>query len=406
MTRWRHFESDSLGRPSIGLAQISLGLAFVSGFGAFSGIFSIPVGVYFALQTLLVAAALLTGSRGPLPRLRVPVPTVLFVAWWCFSYFWSSAPWAFRGVSVQDLASLVVVVLFIQLLSQRRFFRTLIWAGYCSMVMIAVALVIQPRKAYPDTGPLVGLVGGFVHKNYMASAMILTTVTVLCFESRVAVRRLVVVLSIIIVVLGKTTTGLASFMLAFVVLAFLVRMTRVTQYLGRASSMILLAAGVVLTATFAQLSRGLVGLVGKDTTFSSRTLIWDSVVERVKHRPLTGYGYGAFVNAYVDPAATINRSIGFGVTSAHNGPLELLLRLGIVGLGLYLLQFALTVRRGWRLQKRDEPAGRVILLFCVIVCTFAFSESFVMLGIWFALLSALSLDPLASAPTSSAQQSG
>ncbi len=49
--------------------------------------------------------------------------------------------------------------------------------------------------------------------------------------------------------------------------------------------------GTVIVATSA---RSLASLVGKDASFTARRDVWGFVVDAVRHRPLTGYGFASF----------------------------------------------------------------------------------------------------------------
>jgi O-antigen ligase len=73
--------------------------------------------------------------------------------------------------------------------------------------------------------------------------------------------------------------------------------------------------------------------LGRDSTFSGRTLIWQVAWEYVAPRPLLGYGFGA--TTYGGFARTILQWLG--VDSPHNGYLDLTLSIGIVGLLVFVL---------------------------------------------------------------------
>ena len=378
---------------SVRLAQCSVGLAVVDGFRSYEALYTISGAQYVMLQALLVGPALLPMLRArPLGlRLRVPLPTLLFVTWWVLSYWWSSSPWAVPSASYRDLTTLSLVLLFAQLLAPREFFRTIILGGYVAIALVGYAVLTQPGLAYPRGGSVPGLVGGFIHKNFLAPAVIVTCAAVLSFEVRPIVRRSVVTLVAVLVVLAETSTGLFAFVAVLVASWALSNWHRMSQAMGRARGFLGMFIAVGAIALGRRLSGLAAEVVGKDATFSSRTEIWDRVSRLVERRPWTGYGYSAFYNAFVEPARSVNTKLGFFVTSAHNGALELLFRLGVVGLVLWCCQFAYTFWRGAVLWQTGDPRGRFTLLFCTVVLAFGFSESHLVLGFYFALLSVLSL---------------
>jgi O-antigen ligase len=77
--------------------------------------------------------------------------------------------------------------------------------------------------------------------------------------------------------------------------------------------------------------------------------------------------------------------LGFIVFHAHNGPIEIMLELGLVGLVLYAAMFTSVLRDGWRLLHRDPAVAQLVLGFCALVVVASISEVLV-LGPWLSLL--------------------
>jgi len=79
-----------------------------------------------------------------------------------------------------------------------------------------------------------------------------------------------------------------------------------------------------------------VDILGKDMTFTGRTTLWLSIIDVIKERPWLGYGYQAFWSGLDGPSAPVIRSEGWLTPDAHNGFLDLVLQLGLVGLFVFL----------------------------------------------------------------------
>lgn len=78
-------------------------------------------------------------------------------------------------------------------------------------------------------------------------------------------------------------------------------------------------------------------LLGKDTTFSSRTLLWQSMLARIAGHPVLGCGYGAF---WVEGSRTLlfmHEEFIWRPIQAHNGYLDILNETGAVGLFLVVV---------------------------------------------------------------------
>jgi O-antigen ligase len=80
----------------------------------------------------------------------------------------------------------------------------------------------------------------------------------------------------------------------------------------------------------------LLGMLGRDETLTGRTFLWAGAVEAISAKPWLGYGYSAFWLGTTGPSRSIITDVGWGVTQAHNGYLDLCLDLGVVGLSLFV----------------------------------------------------------------------
>ena len=101
--------------------------------------------------------------------------------------------------------------------------------------------------------------------------------------------------------------------------------------------------GTVVVATSA---RSLASLVGKDASFTARRDVWGFVVDAVRHRPLTGYGFASFWDDPINIANQYDR-IGRMGAFAHSTFVETLLFLGSVGLALLIVVVVFSVGRVW-----------------------------------------------------------
>lgn len=68
--------------------------------------------------------------------------------------------------------------------------------------------------------------------------------------------------------------------------------------------------------------------LGRDSTLTGRTEVWAAVIPERATRPLLGFGYGSFW--------TDARREMFDIPTAHNGYLDVMLELGVVGLLFYV----------------------------------------------------------------------
>lgn len=141
------------------------------------------------------------------------------------------------------------------------------------------------------------------------------------------------------------------------------------------------AGGIAVTWLVANAENVLLAL-GKDPTLTGRKEIWPAVIEMIRQHPWLGYGYGAFwgggwsgesahVSLWVtrfpnDPA----------IVHAHNGFLDLLLDLGLLGLATFALGFSLaTLRAVYWVRATRTTAGLWPLVYLTFILLYNFTES-------------------------------
>jgi exopolysaccharide production protein ExoQ len=105
---------------------------------------------------------------------------------------------------------------------------------------------------------------------------------------------------------------------------------------------LILVTGNLVLQNFSQF----MNLLGKDPTMTGRLPIWQECLHFVGMKPFLGYGYGAFWTVTSHPARLIREAVDWDtLPHAHNGYIDLLLALGVVGLLLYA---AVNSAAGWR----------------------------------------------------------
>jgi exopolysaccharide production protein ExoQ len=92
-------------------------------------------------------------------------------------------------------------------------------------------------------------------------------------------------------------------------------------------------------------------MLGRSPTLTGRTLLWEFVIGEIAKRPILGHGYAGFWA--VNGREVTLAAAGWASPHAHNGILELMLNLGIVGLVLFLLSLIVLLRRAL-LEVREE----------------------------------------------------
>jgi O-antigen ligase len=103
-------------------------------------------------------------------------------------------------------------------------------------------------------------------------------------------------------------------------------------------------------------------LTGKDLTFSSRTQIWDIINAHIIQHPWIGTGYSAYwTESLNSPSHEMQRLLFFYPGEAHNGYLDVINDLGVVG-GVVLLAYLFSfLRQSIRILAFDRHLGSLYL---------------------------------------------
>ena len=129
--------------------------------------------------------------------------------------------------------------------------------------------------------------------------------------------------------------------------------------------------GVTLTASITLLltisAETILGAYGRDLTFTGRTELWFALIEWIQKRPWLGYGYSAFWLGKNGEVQNLSNAIGWTPAYAHNGYLQLLLDLGLLGTGVIVLGFLLSFSRAL-IWARSNPTAEGI--FPLVYFTF------------------------------------
>ena len=119
-------------------------------------------------------------------------------------------------------------------------------------------------------------------------------------------------------------------------------------------------------------------LMGKDTTFSSRTIIWDVIKEHIQWAPYLGTGYGAYWTGPFpsSPSYVFVPLMYFYPTEAHNGYLDIVNDMGLLGLAVLLVFLFWFLRQTLQLMRidRNQAALYAALLFQQMVMNMSESE--------------------------------
>ncbi|NES83675.1 MAG: O-antigen ligase family protein [Moorea sp. SIO2B7] len=235
----------------------------------------------------------------------------------------------------------------------------LVWM-YGIVIILSIIFAVLPPRYGIESGVHLGAFRGiYTHKNIFGRIMIPGAILFLLRAMSAKKDKLIlwtaVIVSVIMLVLCRSTTALINYLM--MLSTFFIYRTFRWRYEVMVPSILGIATiGGSFLIWLAENAETLLKSVGKDATLSGRTDFWPFLWEMIYKRPQLGYGFGAFWNPNPyggGPNTYIVRAAGWEVPSAHNGFIELLLTLGIVGFSMYVIGFTINLIKAIRFTRNS-----------------------------------------------------
>ncbi|MEM4736660.1 MAG: O-antigen ligase family protein [Nitrososphaeria archaeon] len=134
---------------------------------------------------------------------------------------------------------------------------------------------------------------------------------------------------------------------------------------------IIFILGIITSFYSKEILAQIPGIFGKDTSLTGRDVIWLYIWSEIKKQFLLGYGYGTYWIMGSHIIDLFTAFAGWRVNEAHNGFLEILLQLGLIGFIVFVaILFKYTIK-----AFRNDNLPSLLLLTGIVIVNF--SESFI-----------------------------
>ncbi len=309
-----------------------------------------------------------------LNALWLATPLLLWPLLAGLSYFWSDLP----GHSLRTTIQLGMTVLISIYIGARFSLFDLVRALFVVLVLTGllslVAILAQSSFAYDLNGVARGI---FPHKNVLGGRMVLLLICCLLLFTagwHRAVVSAAAATSVALIAYSESGTAIIMTLgLSALAPVLLTRHAaaplRLIAYLA-ALLAISLAAWSLLAFGLDPVTMALQAL-GKESTLTGRSLLWDFASGLIEARPLLGSGFDAFWNGGDGSAGRfVQYALQQDVMNFHNSYLDIAVQLGLVGLlaaAVFLLLFAWRALALLYLERRAIAAFPVLLLAFVTV---------------------------------------
>jgi len=293
----------------------------------------------------------------------------IYVTLCVVSTVWSVSPLVTFGKAAELAVATAAVVFAANRASAgvAQLFNVSFWFGVASLAVVLVGYFVGiPGFAVQSTALFPQMDAWFLSSNNIGYLSALTATVALDRMLRGvggrALMSAVFLMSIFAAVCAQGRTGLLCFLLGVVIVLLI----------HRRFKLVLVGAGVasILLVTFSQeilayLLRG--EQAGSLQTLSGRTLVWQAAWDSFVERPLFGSGFGVG-SRYL--FLTNLAGAAMELSSAHNGFMELLTGVGLIGLVPWAASLLWTIANAFRAAVRGKypsPAAIIPMMFVITV---------------------------------------
>lgn len=340
----------------------------------------------------LVAAGVVLVFYRPVFRAASRViPLVLLVGLAILSLFWSVSSYE----TVASALTLTILTMFGLFLAERySLAQILIILAVVSWltVLFSYLYVLVPAMNGIDVEG--SWRGAFIHKNLLGLGMVLSILVSIFLGTYRRRHRagclILFMLSVVMLFQSDSKTSMAVLVGTLMCLPLL---RFAASGSGPASLLVLftvVALSIILPNLYSVYS-SVVDALGRDVTLTGRTEIWEAVRVMIAKRPMLGYGYEAFWARPDGPSTNVIYRVGWRLTHAHNGYLQLWLDLGFFGIFLFLSSFVMAWISAYRsLRTVKSFMGAFPVAFLTLMFAYNLSETALLeTSIWWVIYVAM-----------------
>ncbi|MEY8198630.1 MAG: O-antigen ligase family protein [Colwellia sp.] len=355
---------------------------FIYFFSLFGGVASLVGGegnssvyaVFWVVLYLFTIAFMMCSSIG-FRIYKYELPVLLFCIYVSISFLWSEIPASSVKYSLSVVFNILFALLCSRWFSVNEFFILLLkYLNVFILLGLSLAAVGVDSAFYVDPLNRPNLLGTpliqglFSHKIYAGVYSAIALFWNLYYQKGY-LRVFFVGSSLLLVLLSGSSLGLLVLFVGMLIKTMLyIFKKKEVRTLYLAPSLILFI--FLLVIAFVGLPI-VMGLLGRDLTFTGRSGLWEWGIHFFNEKPWLGWGYaGIFSDAVNAPENMINDSEYYKAPHFHNAYLQVLAELGIVGFIFIYFNLLISLKVTWSNYwsgKEDYFAPLIFLLVILLV---------------------------------------
>jgi exopolysaccharide production protein ExoQ len=233
--------------------------------------------------------------------------------------------------------------------------RMMSWLFRAIGVLSLAGVLLFPSLTVTEEGQWMGV---FSYKNALGSVLGLSLLVEWQRRAETPVSKMLKVLAVTLYLVLLTHSDSVTPTLALIGTLLLIESYKFARFrVGLPQYAIFVAISIVVALGFTLLvtnSDSVMGAVGRSSNLTGRTEIWALVLSFIPQRPILGYGYDGFWLGASPESFVVDRIMRWSVTYSHNGYLEQLLNLGVVGLAVTLTFLGIGMKRTLDFSERRQ----------------------------------------------------
>ncbi|NPV51823.1 MAG: hypothetical protein HPY60_11620 [Candidatus Methanofastidiosum sp.] len=338
---------------------------------------------YFLLAVGIISLIILFQRRFSfISSVKFNIPVVLILIYSLISVIWSRTP----GISFRRWGREAVALIIALLLSSEKYPINTISSAFKKAIYLALPLSILLIKYYPSYGRSYGRWSGderwegiASQKNGLAMICAMAILFLICSLGQdlknwsQSSSRLPIFIDIFMVslalylMMGPRRTlvySATSFLALTVGLIFLTFLKwSVKQMINIEKEIMILAVIIIAIGIFIPFSdkiptKSLPKLLNRNETLTGRTEIWRALIPYAKQNILLGHGFGGFWTT------SLRNKIG---SHAHNGYLDTILDLGLVGVLLSIIFILILLKKSLNLLNPDNKISIFFISLIIMI---------------------------------------
>lgn len=289
----------------------------------------------------------------------------MFLFFITISIFWSG-DFNSSLIKLVNIIGISLLSIFVaSSLKKEDFFKIICLFFIISIFLNILVSIVTPQIGIYETGIWKGV---YLHKNWLGTTMLFGSVTLLMGVKKENKLKSILIISVALFIIIQSSS-ISSLLIFFLILGLVlyIQFFRENKLLLISSMFILIGISIYVGFYLLSNINLFYSLIGRDSSLSGRSDLWPLILEAINHKLLFGYGVGGF---WIQHGASehISKLMGWDVYGSHNGFLELLLNVGVVGLTLFILFYFQMVIRILKGVPKSKPNDKKHIIWMLIMC--------------------------------------